>query len=486
MVKILYNYFPYFFGALILSLILVPLMSPLSFKLGAVDRGTGRRVHKGIIPRLGGIGIYFAFMIPLVFSLTRGVWGNSHNTMACILIASTAVFIIGVYDDIKGARVRYKLIVEILAASAIYAWGTRITVIGNPLGEAITLGWFSLPVTVLWIIIITNAINLIDGLDGLTAGTGILISISLFLLSGESDMHLQLALVTLIGSLLGFLRYNFPPASIFMGDSGSLFLGFFFSSISILSAQKAATAVTLTITFAVFGFPLMDMLYAVLRRYYRGLPLGKADKEHIHHKLLEKGLSKKKVILLLYSLNIIFLIGVLLFIKGRSNSNLVCLFLFLVTAIVGLRMFGYIEFISIFKEIIRNYSIYKKRKFFNYVIKRFRYNASKSKSIEDFKFHLRELMKEYNFNFVEVSLDIPGIKNPFFYFNSKPIANKPISLFFFIVHKENHLGKVSLIKEVNEAYSLLVPEIVNALSEEIGGFVERNNIRPTSRFAHNK
>lgn len=477
MVKIAYYFLLYFFAAMLLSFILVPLMRYLSFKLGVVDIGKGRRVHKGIVPRLGGVGIYSAFLVPMVFSLARGVWDASHNAMSGILVASTMVFFIGVYDDIKGSRIRNKLIVEVLAALVVYAWGVRITMIGNPFGEPIALDWLSLPVTVLWIIIITNAINLIDGLDGLAAGTGILISISLFfLLSGESDMHLQLALVTLIGSLLGFLRYNFPPASIFMGDSGSLFLGFFFSSISILSAQKVATAATLTITFAVFGFPLMDMLYAVLRRYYRGLPFAEADKEHIHHKLLEKGFSKKKAILLLYFINIIFLIGVLLFIRGRSNSNLVCLFLFLVTTIAGLRMFGYIEFLSLFKEIIRNYSIYKKRKFFNYVIKRFRYNASKSKSIEDFKFHLRELMKEYNFNLAEVSLDIPGIKNPFFYFNGKPIANKPISLFFFIVHKENHLGKVSINKEMNSDCFLCVSDMLKALSEEIGGFVERNNI----------
>ncbi|HXX54207.1 MAG TPA: MraY family glycosyltransferase, partial [Thermodesulfovibrionales bacterium] len=260
--NMLYYFFSYFTVSVLLAMLFVPLMRPLSFKVGALDKGKGRRMHKGIVPRLGGIGIFLAFLIPLGFSLTRGMWGEFYEKMICILIASTVVMLVGVYDDIKGATIRNKLIAEVLAALIIYKWGISITTISNPFGGLISLGWFSLPLTVLWIIIVTNAVNLIDGLDGLAAGTGIFICAAFFLLPG-TDFHLQLTYVILAGALLGFLRYNFPPASIFMGDSGSLFLGFFLGATSVLSSRKATAAVTIMIPIMAFSLPLMDMFYAV-------------------------------------------------------------------------------------------------------------------------------------------------------------------------------------------------------------------------------
>jgi len=193
--------------------------------------------------------------------------------MLGVLIASTMVFLIGLYDDFRSVRVRYKLIGEIIAAGIVYAWGVKITILTNPFGTAFVLGWLSLPVTVLWIIIITNAFNLIDGIDGLAAGTGILIAATLFFLLEGSDIHLRLTFALLAGSLAGFLVYNFPPASIFMGDSGSLFAGFLLASVSIISSHKATAMATMMIPVLAFSMPVIDMLYAVLRRYYRGIPL---------------------------------------------------------------------------------------------------------------------------------------------------------------------------------------------------------------------
>ena len=246
-----YYLFSYFSVSFVLAVLIVPLMKPLSFEVGAVDTGSWRRVHTGIIPRLGGIGIFLAFAVPLIFSLTRGEWDAFHDSMTGILVASAIVFLVGVYDDIKGARVRHKLLAEIAASVLVYSWGVRITAISNPFGGMITLGWLALPVTVLWIIIITNAVNLIDGLDGLAAGTVILIAATLFSLTG-SEFHLQLTFILLIGSMLGFLLYNFPPASIFMGDSGSLFLGFFLASTSIISLKKATAMATIMVPIIAF------------------------------------------------------------------------------------------------------------------------------------------------------------------------------------------------------------------------------------------
>jgi len=470
----IYYFFSYLTVPLVLSLIFVYLMRALSFKLGAVDKGAGRRAHTGTIPRLGGIGIFLAFIIPFSFSLTRGEWDAFHERMVGVLIGSTMIFLLGVYDDIRGARIRHKLFVEILAATVIYAWGIRVTIISNPFGAPLDLGLLSLPVTVLWIIVITNSINLIDGLDGLAAGTVIFVSATLFLFSG-ADVHMQLVYVILAGSLLGFLRYNFPPASIFMGDSGSLFLGFFLGSVSIISSHKATAIATLMIPVFAFSLPLMDMLYAVMRRFYRGVPLGEADKEHIHHKLLEKGLSKKRVLMVLYSVNIVIMLGVLLVIQRQRDMSYVGLVLLVVFAIFGLRVLGYVEFLPFMKETLRNHAIRRKRKYFNYVIARFRRNASKSKSLDEFWADLTELMSEYHFSSADVSIDIPGVKNPVYAFHNREEPGKPMTLTFAIVDStERTLGNVRVSKQMDDEYFLCTAEMVRALSEELSRFVTQN------------
>lgn len=471
---LIYYFFSYLTVSIVLSLVLVPLMRTVSFKLGAVDRGTGRRVHSGVIPRLGGVGIFFAFLIPFGFSLTRGEWDEFHTKMVGVLTGSAIIFLTGVYDDIKGARIRYKLLIEVLAAVFIYYWGVRITMLSNPFGTPIELGWLSLPATVLWIIVITNAINLIDGLDGLAAGTVILVSGTLFLLSGQ-DVHMQLAFVVLVGCLLGFLRYNFPPASIFMGDSGSLFLGFFLGSVSILSAHKATAIATLMIPVLAFSLPLIDMLYAVLRRFYRGMPLGEADREHIHHKLLEKGLSKKKVLLILYAVNVLIMLGVLLIIRQQMNLDLMGLILLAVLAVAGLRLLGYIEFLPFIRDALRNYSLGRKRKYFKYVIKRFREGASKSRTLDEFWAHLTELLQEYNFSSATVNLDIPGVQNPVYAFNMSDEPGRPMTLTFPIINgSDRHMGEIHISKQMDDDYFLCASEMVRAVSEEVSRFVTDN------------
>lgn len=475
-IRIIYYFFAYFVVSLVIAITLVPFVRQLAFKVGAVDRGVGRRVHTGSVPRLGGIAVFAAFAIPLTFSLTRGEWDLFHDRMLGVLIASTIVLLIGIYDDVRGALVRNKLFAEIIAASFIYAWGIRIDVISNPFGDPFALGWLSLPATVLWIIIITNGINLIDGLDGLAAGTVIFISAAFFVLAG-GDMHLQLTYVILAGSLLGFLRYNFPPATIFMGDSGSLFLGFFLGATSIISFHKATAFVTMMIPIIAFGLPLMDMFYAVLRRYYRGLPLGEADREHIHHKLLEKGLSKRKVLLLLYSVNVIVMLGMLLLIGRQLNVDILGLILMVIAAVFGLRLLGYIEFVPFVRSLLQGHTINRKRKYFNYVIARFRQNAAKSRSLEELRECLTELIKEYNFSHVEMSLDIASIENPAYLFSTNDVQSSSMMLSFPILDKDQrHLGDVCINKKVDDDYFLCTAEMVRAISEEVSRFAERRSL----------
>lgn len=469
-----YYFFSYFTVSLVLSLLLVPLARSFSFRIGALDKGEGRRIHTGIIPRLGGFALFFAFCIPAGFALTRGVWDDIHRSMVGILIASTFVFLIGMYDDIKGATIRNKLIAEILAASIIYFWGIRITTISSPFGDGFILGWLSFPVTILWIIVVTNAINLIDGLDGLAAGTGIFIAATLFFLP-VTDLHLKLTYVILAGSLAGFLRYNFPPATIFMGDSGSLFIGFILATTSILSSNKATAFVAVMIPVLAFSFPLLDMMYAVLRRYYRGLPLGEPDKEHIHHKLLEKGLTKRKVVILLYSLNVIILLISLMIITRHFNVHYLGLLVIVVCAVLGLRLLGYIEFIPYAKEVIKNYSTGRKTKYFNYIIKRFRRNAFKSGSLDAFMELVSELMKEYDFSSAEILINVSGVEESVYAFDRGKEGNRLITVSFPIIGRSGKdYGKIIITKQMNDASFLCANEIITALSEEMAAHLENH------------
>lgn len=468
-VRGLYYFISYFAVAFGIALALIPMMHPISFKLGAVDTGTGRRVHTGRIPRLGGVGIFVAFMLPAVFSLTRGEWDSFHDSLSWILAASAIVFCIGLYDDYKGATIRNKLLAEVLAASVIFFSGIRITVISNPFGLPIALGWMSFPVTVLWVVIVTNAINLIDGMDGLTAGTGILISLTLFSLAA-SDVHMQLVLIIMTGSLAGFLVYNFPPATIFMGDGGSLFLGFFLGALSILSSHKATAIMTIMIPILAFSFPLMDMFYAVLRRYYRGIPLGNADREHIHHKLLEKGLSKRKVLFLLYFINISAMLTVLVLVKRQMNVDFFGLILVIAAAIFGLRALGYIKFVPLINDIFVSYVLGRKRKYFNYVIIKFRREAAKSMSADDLRASLTAMVKEYNFSYTEVHLDLPGVENPFYLYEDNSKTGNPMKLSFPLTVKDKFIGYIQIRKQVDNDYFLCTAEMVSALSEEVVRF----------------
>jgi hypothetical protein len=294
---------------------------------------------------------------------------------------------------------------------------------------------------------------------------------ALFALTGP-NVYVQLAYVVLGGSLLGFLRYNFPPASIFMGDSGSLYAGFFLGSASILSSNKATAIVTVMVPIVAFSLPLMDMTYAVLRRYYRGIPLGEADKEHIHHKLLQKGLSKRKVLFLLYFVNVVFLLLLLLIIRRQMKMDFVVLLVFAAVAIGGLRMLGYVEFIPIIRELLRNFDMGRKRKFFSYVIRRFRQAAGRSRTLDELKVHLTLLMKEYDFCSAVIRLDRAGGKTPVFEFSNRPEPEHALRLVFPVVGNNCMVGEIELVREMNGDHLLCTAEMVAAISEEVGRFAD--------------
>lgn len=283
-------------AALILALVITPWVKKLALRWGALDAPGERKVHCQVMPRMGGLAIYLAFTAVVLFTqpLARPVLG--------LLVGGGWIMALGILDDIKELSARKKLVGQILGALILVAFGFRVEFVTNPFMEGlILLGKLTIPVTILWIIGVTNAVNLIDGLDGLAAGTSAIAAMTMavvVVLEGLANPGLgetafaavHLALI-LCGSILGFLRYNFYPARIFMGDSGSMFLGFTLAALAIMGLTKGATVISVFIPIVILGIPLLDTVFAIIRRLFNGQPIFQADKNHLHHRLLEKGLS---------------------------------------------------------------------------------------------------------------------------------------------------------------------------------------------------
>jgi len=289
--------------ALVLSLAATPGVKWIAKRVGAIDVPTeARRVHKRPIPRLGGLAIFVAFVLSVLFfaDITEQVRG--------ILIGSVIVVIIGVIDDIMTLSAYLKFAIQILAALVAVFHGVVIEIFSNPIvfasSEYVSLGFLSIPITVLWIVAITNAFNLIDGLDGLAAGVSIICSITMLVISliVSDDLNVAIIMASLAGACLGFLPYNFNPAKIFMGDTGALLLGYVLATVSILGLFKFYAAVSFTAPFLILALPLVDTASAFLRRILKGKNPMMPDREHFHHRLIDMGLTQKQAVAIMYSI----------------------------------------------------------------------------------------------------------------------------------------------------------------------------------------
>lgn len=304
-----------FFAILILSSVVAFLVTPivrwLAFRWGAIDLPDPRKVHQQPMPRLGGIAIFVGFSFPwtgfyLINNRVSAIFQNYEKLFFALMLGAAAMLVLGIVDDIKSLRARPKFIVQILTAVGLYFGGYRINVLSNPFGDPIVLGWLSLPVSVLWIVGITNAINLLDGIDGLAAGVTACIALSLALINIiGGNVIVALLTLCLAGACLGFLPYNFAPARIFMGDSGSLFVGLMLSCIGILSLFKAATATFVVVPLILFGLPLFDTTSVMFGRWRRGVSMFQADKSHVHHQLLRLGWNQKQAAYFLYAVTLL-------------------------------------------------------------------------------------------------------------------------------------------------------------------------------------
>lgn len=281
--------------ALGISLTLSPLLARLARRLGWVERPSARRIHREATPTLGGVAIFLAFFAGM--SLTGLPWPGGW----ALPLASLALLAAGLADD----RFQLPAWAKLAAQVAVSAWvalaGVRIEFVTHPLGGMIALGPWALPITVFWLVLMANMINLIDGLDGLAAGVASIAALPLLILALQrGQVWPAAAAAVLLVSLLGFLRHNFPPARIFMGDAGAQFTGWMLGIITAEGALKGAATLALAVPLMALGLPLYDTCFAILRRWRRGDPFYKADLGHIHHGLLAKGLAPRRVVVILY------------------------------------------------------------------------------------------------------------------------------------------------------------------------------------------
>ena len=305
------NFIFIFLTAFVLALIFTPVAIWIAPKIGAVDiPKDARRMHTKPMPRFGGMAIFIGATAAIIVFM-----GNDPRVIG-ILIGGICVYALGVVDDLKGIPAKVKLLGQIGCASIVFSFGIRIQFITNHFGDghSYLVGVTSFIITIIWIVGIMNTVNLIDGLDGLAAGVAAIASLSICYTAYIHGMYeVTLAMLAIAGGALGFLPYNFHPAKIFMGDSGSLFLGFMLAAFSIMGPVKGATIVATIVPVLVLGIPIFDTAFAILRRLINRRPIMEADKGHLHHRMMAVGLGQKRTVLMIYGISAVMGIAAVLY-----------------------------------------------------------------------------------------------------------------------------------------------------------------------------
>ena len=309
-------YFVTLATAILATVLLTPAVKRLAEKRGVVDQPGERKIHTHPIARLGGLSIYFGFILALgLGALLAASFGSKLEWLHLLglVLGSTVVLLLGVRDDFKALNPWVKLFWQIAAAGIIVFFGVNINFLSNPLNGILQIGWWGIPLTLLWIVGMTNAVNLIDGLDGLAAGVTAISSGTLFFVAVRThQVSSALVLLALCGASLGFLRYNYFPAKIFLGDSGSYLLGFILAAASIMGVFKTTLVVGLIIPILILGVPIFDTMFAIGRRLTEGKSPFAADKSHIHHMLLRAGFTQREAVLSIYVACFLLSIGAIL------------------------------------------------------------------------------------------------------------------------------------------------------------------------------
>ena len=327
-----------FIVAFVFSFASTPLVKKLAFKIGAVDiPKDNRRMHKEPIARLGGLAIIFGFMVAILCFNT-----GFNKQLVATLIGAAIIVVMGVIDDCKNLNAKLKFVIQILAALVVIYFGDiRINVLTNPNIFSDSLywvipDWFSVALSVIWIVFITNAVNFIDGLDGLAAGVSAIMSVSLVFISIRlGEYTIGLIGIALMGGCFGFLPFNFNPAKIFMGDTGSTFLGFMLATVSIQGVFKSYAVISFAVPLLILGLPLFDAMFAMLRRILSGHSPMMADRGHLHHRLIDMGFSQKQTVFILYAISGVLGITAVLLAENGTLRALVLVICVLILLLIG-------------------------------------------------------------------------------------------------------------------------------------------------------
>ena len=321
------------------ALLVTPGVICLAGKTGAMDAPDARKVHKKPIPRIGGIGIYVAFMVAILSVLAfTEVSPEVLYEIIGLLVGGSIIFIVGLIDDYVNLPAKVKLLGQIIAACVlVFAFDVRIDFITDPFGDYIYLEFLAIPATIFWLVGLTNTVNL----DGLAAGVSTIASITIFLVALQQGIILVAVLTAaLAGAAFGFLYYNFNPAKIFMGDSGSQFLGFMLAGISVIGAVKSAATIALIVPILALGLPILDTTFAIVRRYRGGVPIFKPDKGHLHHRLLDLGFSQRQAVLLMYVISALLGLSAVALTEVSSQIAIAIVCVVVAVVLIGAKKLG--------------------------------------------------------------------------------------------------------------------------------------------------
>lgn len=327
----------------LVSFITVPWAIKFALKKGIIDnpKQDDRRVHKKPTPRVGGIAIVAGVMISILlfYVLSFFIDIKIDKRLVGYVLGAIVIIVMGFVDDIKNLRPLYKFLLQLIAGMVIYIFGIGIVGIKIPFiyPQMIDFGLWAFPITLIWVLGITNAVNLIDGLDGLAAGISSIASISLLVIFAIIGAPMEALIITLalVGATIGFLPYNFNPAKTFMGDTGSNFLGYTLATVSIIGMAKGYTLLAIATPLIVCGVPVFDMLFAIVRRLAKHQKLTAPDKGHIHHRLLKHGFSQKQAVLILYGLTSVLGIIAVTLVTGMTKQGILCIILAIIIWVIG-------------------------------------------------------------------------------------------------------------------------------------------------------
>ena len=332
--------------ALIVSFLVMPFVILLARRTGAMDAPNARKVHKKPVPRIGGLGIYAGFMAAIIFvAIKFGLNDEMIKETVGLIVSGSLIVALGLLDDYKNLPAKVKLLGQICAAAVlVLIFDVRIDFVTDPFGDYIYLEWFAIPATMFWLVGLTNTVNLIDGLDGLAAGVAAIASFTILLIALEQNFILVAVLTAaLAGAAVGFLKYNFHPAKIFMGDTGSMFLGFMLAGISVTGAVKSVATIALIVPIFALGLPILDTTFAIVRRVRGGVPIFKPDKGHLHHRLLSVGFTQCQAVLLMYVISALFGLSAIALTAVSCQIAVLILAVVVVAIIYGVKKLGVIR-----------------------------------------------------------------------------------------------------------------------------------------------